>query len=220
MGAGGDPFRRVRPGEAVRITATAWNALLDLLRTSGSPQGGGTTAPELQATVARLRKSGSLDPVLGEAVVFTLPATEAGEPATTPLLTGMTFSTVEKRLWGEYRTRVSAMAADTYNASPDDPFAVCLDPLRSRYAISGMAWVRVRQLRPWHRFARRCIALPTDGSTQLGAVRGCLDSCGWGPAEILGFAPVDFDPSAGPQLVSGRVSSFVSGQIRWALVRF
>ena len=88
MGAGGDPFRRVRPGEAVRITATAWNALLDLLRTSGTPQGGGTTAPELPATVARLRKSGSLDPVLGEAVVFTLPATEAGEPATTPLSTG------------------------------------------------------------------------------------------------------------------------------------
>jgi hypothetical protein len=220
MAAGGDPFRRVRPGEAVRITATAWNALLDLLRTSGNPQGGGSTAPELPATVASLRKSGSLDPVLGEAVIFSLPNTYDGEPATTPLSTSMTFSTVEKRLWGEYRSYVSPMAADNSNASPDDPFAICLDPLRSRYAISGMAWVRVRQLRSWHRFARRCIALPTDGSTQLAAVRGCLDSCGWGPAEILGFAPVGFDPSAGQVLVSGRNNSFVSGQIRWALVRF
>jgi len=220
MGAAGDPFRRVRPGEAVRITATAWNALLDLLRTSGNPQGGSTTAPELPATVASLRKSGSLDPVLGEAVIFALPATAAGELATTPLSSGMIFSTVEKRLWGEYRSYVSPMAADTYNASPDDPFAICLDPLRSRYAVSGISWVRVRQLRSWHRFARRCIALPTDGSTQLAAVRGCLDSCGWGPGEILGFAPVGFEPAAGQGLVSGRVSSFVAGQIRWALVRF
>ena len=225
MGAGGDPFRRVRPGEAVRLTATAWNALMDLLRTSRSPQGGGTTAPELPATVERFSSIGH-QCVMGEAVLIPFDALSSQAPslATTPLSTGMTFSTVEKRLWGGYFRGILPLTPNDSNRSPDDAIAICIDPLRCRFAISGMAWVRVRRLRRWHRYARRCIALPTDDSTQLAAVAGCLDSCGWGPAEILGYAASDTQPVAinyqGEITNALGQNSFTAGSICWALVRF
>jgi hypothetical protein len=210
----------VRPGEAVRITATAWNALLDLLRASGSPQGGGTTAPGLPATVARLSTFYSHKCVLGEAVVIRERNGDyPGETATTPLSAGMEFSTVEKRLWNEYAPRFRPLTPIDNPISPEDSFAICIDPIRMRFVVSGLAWVRVRTIRRWHQYARRCIALPTDGATQLAAVAGCLDSCGWGPAEILGYAPVGFDPANGAlTTITGR-DSFTSGSIVWALVR-
>ena len=223
MGAGGDPFRRVRPGEAVRLTATAWNALMDLLRTSGNPQGGGTTSPELPATVGRLSSYGTDHKcVMGEAVVIRFTGLNNGvaAPATTPLSTGMTFSTVEKKLWAGFVKSFQPMTPSEYNVSPDDSIAICIDPIRGRFVVSGLAWVRVRRIRQWHRYARRCIALPTDNSTQFAAVAGCLDSCGWGPAEILGYAPPDFDPMTFSELTNalGR-DSFTPGAIHWALVR-
>ena len=221
MGAGGDPFRRVRPGEAVRITAIAWNALLDLLRTSGTPQGGGTTAPELAATVARLSTLYSHKCVLGEAVLIREGNGQfSGETATTPLSAGMEFSTVEKRLWNEYAPRFRPLTPIDNPFSLEDSFAICIDPIRMRFVVSGLAWVRVRTLKSWHRYARRCVAQPTDGATQLAAVAGCLDSCGWGPAEILGYAPVGFDPANGALTAITGQGVFTSGSIVWALVRF
>ena len=222
MGAGGDPFRRVRPGEAVRLTATVWNALMDLLRTSGSPQGGGTTAPELPATVARLYTLYSTHKcVLGVAVLIREGNGQfAGETATTPLSTAMTFSTVEKRLWNEYAPHFRQLTPTDNLLSLEDSFAICIDPIRMRFVVSGLAWVRVRTLKSWHRYARRCVAQPTDGATQLAAVAGCLDSCGWGPAEILGYASVGFDPANGGLTTITGSGTFTSGSIVWALVRF
>ena len=59
--------------------------------------------------------------------------------------------------------------------------------LRNTQSLAGMAWTRVRLHRPWHRFARRCMPQPGDGAGELAASVGVLDSCGWGPAEIVGF---------------------------------
>ena len=218
-----DPFRRVRPGEAVRITATAWNALMDMVRPSTPTQGNAKETESLPATVATLTYFGNSPihkPVMGEAVILRYSGDNNAEPATTPLSETMTFSTVEKRLWNGYKTVYSPMAANSFNLSLEDPIAVCIDPLRMRFAIGGFAWVRVRTLKPWHRYARRCVAQPTDGAPQLAAVAGCLDSCGWGPAEILGYAPVNFDPGQYSVLTQVRGNfSFTSGAILWALVR-
>lgn len=213
-----DPFRRVRPGEAVRITATAWNALMEIVRPSTPTQGSEKATPSLPATIATLRGASA---AMGEAVILRSLNSGAGAPATTPVSSSTTFSTVEKRLWNGHKPLFASMLPTTSGLSPDDPFAICIDPLRSRFAIGGLAWVRVRTVRQWHRFARRCIALPTDGTEQLAAVAGCLDSCGWGPAEILGYAPTDFDPTVSTPLTDIRGNgSFTAGSILWALVRF
>jgi hypothetical protein len=195
---------------------------MDLLRTSASPQGGATTAPGLPATVARLSTLYSHKCVLGEAVLIQEGnGVYAGETATTPISAGMEFSTVEKRLWNEYAPRFRQLTPIDNPFSLEDSFAICIDPIRMRFVVSGLAWVRVRTLKPWHRYARRCVAQPTDGATQLAAVAGCLDSCGWGPAEILGYAPVDFDPRKSSALTDNRGrDSFTAGSILWALVRF
>lgn len=219
-----DPFRRVRPGEAVRITATAWNALMDMVRPSTPTQGNEKATASLSATVATLTSFGT-DPIhkpaMGEAVVIRYVSNGLGAPATTPVSSSTTFSTVEKRLWNGYKTVYTPMTANSASLSLEDPIAVCIDPLRMRFAIGGLAWVRVRTLKPWHRYARRCVAQLTDGAPQLAAVAGCLDSCGWGPAEILGYAPIDFDPGQYSVLtdIRGR-DSFTAGSILWALVRF
>jgi hypothetical protein len=196
---------------------------MDLLRTSGNPQGGGSTAPELPATVGRLSSFGTDHKcVMGEAVVirYTELNNGAAAPATTPLSTGMTFSAVEKKLWGGFVKSFQPMTADA-NASLDDAIAICVDPIRGLFVVSGRAWVRVRRLRSWHRYARRCLSQPADTPTQLSAVAGCLDSCGWGPAEILGYAGPDFEPTISSELTNalGR-DSFTPGAILWALVRF
>jgi len=178
----------------------------------------------MPATVARLSTFGNDHKcVMGEAVVirFTGLNNSAAAPATTPLSTGMTFSTVEQKLWGGFVKSFQPMTPTDNNVSPDDSIAICIDPIRGRFVLSGLAWVRVRRIRQWHRYARRCIALPTDNSTQLAAVAGCLDSCGCGPAEILGYAPPGFDPTVFSELTNalGR-DSFTAGSICWALVRF
>jgi hypothetical protein len=218
-----DPFRRVRPGEAVRITATAWNALMDMVRPSTPTQGNEKETASLPATVATLTTFGidpPHSPSMGEAVVLRNVNSGSAAPATTPFSTSTTFTSVEAMLWSGHRPLYRPMAANTANLSPEDAFAICIDPPRMRFAVGGLAWVRVRTLRQWHRFARRCIALPTDGAPQLAAVAGCLDSCGWGPAEILGYAPEGFNPAVATPLTDIRGNgSFTAGSILWALVR-
>lgn len=230
MGAGGDPFRRVRPGEAVRLTATAWNALMDLVRPTGATaQSGATVAYTLPSVVGTLSGSGvyvaERKLVMGEAVALVAASDSDGAEATVPLAVPMTFSAVERRLWNGYRTTYQTMYPDQgTSVTVEDPFAICIDPPRLRFAMSGLAWVRVRALRRWHRFARRCLVQPGDTATEKAASIGCLDSCGWGPAEIVGWATDLFDPQAigAGQLTttSAVIDRGAAGGIYWALVRF
>lgn len=230
MGAGGDPYRRVRPGEAVRLTATAWNALMDLVRPTGATaQSGAAVATSLPSVVGTLASSGAYVAdrklVMGEAVTLVAASDRSATAATVPLAVPMTFSAVERRLWNGYRPTYQTMYPDQgTSVAVDDPFAICIDPPRLRFAMSGFAWVRVRALKRWHRFARRCLVQPGDGATEKAASVGCLDSCGWGPAEIVGWATDVFDPQAvgGGQLTTttATISGGAAGGIYWALVRF
>jgi hypothetical protein len=229
MGAGGDPFRRVRPGEAIRPTATVWNALMDLVRPTGATaQNGANSPPLLPAVVGPLVASSvyvaSRKVIHGEAVVLSSATTGGAEAATLPLSSSLAFSSVERRLWNGFRPVYQTMhPTDGSSVAIDDPFAICVDSMRSRFALSGLAWVRVRALKSWHRFARRCLPQPSDDSTAIAASVGCLDSCGYGPAEVLGWAPAGIDPASySTELRSTRetISGGTAGSIYWAVVRF
>lgn len=227
-----DPFRRVRPGEAVRIQAVAWNALLDLVRPKGGTQNTISTQQQLPAeTICCVPAfSGQRRPVFGEVVRLVASTSGATAAATVPLPPAanttpptpmVTLTDTERRLVAGYRPRYAMLAPNDAGASLEDPLAVCLDGTQLRFAIRGLVWVRVRALRGWHGFARRCLPQPGDGAPELAASVGCLDSCGWGPIEIIGWAPADFDPQRnGEQLRSTqRAVSTAAGGIGWALVR-
>jgi hypothetical protein len=101
----------------------------------------------------------------------------------------------EKTLWGNGQPQATVMEPTAINASPqiDDHIAICVSPRKKLFAISGFAWVRVRRVRSWHRFARRCISQPGDGEIENENSVGCLDSCAFGPVEIILVAnPLNF----------------------------
>lgn len=217
-----DPYRRVRPGEAVRVSATAWNALMDLVRPSGGVAGGGSVDSSFPTLVCTLRKSYYVEDrplVLGEAVIVRRrDAITGAETPTLPLAAGMTFSAVERRLFGGFRPSFETMyPSGATQPAADDCFAICLDPRKMRFAVAGVAWTRVRQVRSWHRFARRCLTQPGDGATEAAKSIGTLDSCAWGPAEILGWAPAGFTPSS---VAATLATSIDAPAWTWALVRF
>jgi hypothetical protein len=221
-----DPFRRVRPGEAVRISAIAWNRVLDLVRPSAGADGSQAEQPPLPQTLAVLRRLDEFgrSVTVGEAVVIAPPqyadGGSAAAPATLPLAAGLTFSALERRLGGGPRPGFLRMTPA--GGEIDDAFAVCVNPAASRFAIGGFAWARVRAMRPWHRFARRCLVQPGDGATEQANSVGCLDSCGWGPAQIVGWAKPDFDPQTAPTLTTtaSTISAGSAGSIYWALIKF
>lgn len=218
-----DPFRRVRPGEAVRIHATAWNALLDLVRPVGQTADTATVQQQLPAQVICCAPAvgGLRRPVWGEVVRLVSAGDDATAPATVPLAPVLALSATERRLVAGYRPRYSLLTPDGAGVDLDDPLAVCVDGVQLRFATAGLAWCRVRALRGWHRFARRPLPQPGDGATELAWSAGCLDSCGAGPVQIIGWAPANFDPARnGQQLASTqRAVSTYSGGIGWALVR-
>lgn len=227
--ASSDPFRRVRPGEAVRISAIAWNRMLDLVRPGTAAGGGGAEQAGLPQQIATLRAAQGQVParslVVGEAVIITQQQNADGgadaAPATVPLAVPMTFSAVEKRIVAGFRPYYSGMSPTGGNT--DDQFAICLQPREARFVVGGFAWVRVRALRRWHRFARRCVAQPGDTDAQLAASYGCLDSCGYGPAKIVGWAPAGFDPQGVNVALTSTLSAVATGDpgtIYWALVQF
>jgi hypothetical protein len=218
-----DPFRKVRPGEAVKITATAWNALMGLLHPAPPKPNLAPATLGLPAVEARLTHAGAeVDQprrlVVGEAVVMASTTLGAAQAATGPLSESMTLTSVEKRIWSVSRPLYEIMYPDSgVDRSPEQPIAICIDPTKRRFAVAGMAWTRVRLLRPWHRHARRCMPQPGDGAGELAASVGVLDSCGWGPAEIVGFMA-----NGAPGNLTTSQNAFVGGSagaIYWALVR-
>lgn len=227
MGAG-DPFRRVRPGEAVRVSAIAWNALMDLVRPQAEVSGGGAVATGLPQQIATLSGAapGGRSWFMGEAVVLGSTTDLDPAPATLPLASGLTFSAVERRVFAPFRPAVAVMDPNnrfTIGPSADDAFAICIHPRRMQFVTAGYAWTRVRALKRWHRFARRCLPQLGDGATENAASIGCLNSCAYGRAEIVGWATAAFDPGQTTAALTDTlytVAQGTPGGTYWALVRF
>ena len=203
--------------------------MLDLVRPGTPAGGGGAEQAGLPQQIATLRAAQGQVParslVVGEAVIITQQQNADGgadaAPATVPLAVPMTFSAVEKRIVAGWRPSYLGMSPT--GGTTDDQFAICVQPSESRFVLSGFAWTRVRALRRWHRFARRCVAQPGDTEAQLAASYGCLDSAGWGPAQILGWAPEGFDPRGPGAALTTTLSAVGTGDpggIFWALVQF
>ncbi|NBV47195.1 MAG: hypothetical protein EBR86_16560 [Planctomycetia bacterium] len=109
---------------------------------------------------------------------------------------------------------VYAGEEDLYD--PSNPVLICVDPGRRVYAVSGLAWARVRMWTGRHRFAR----FPYRQSSWQ-TEPGWAESSYWGPLRILGF--VATDSSGQPRLSDGYApegSYPQSPSWQLALVRF
>ena len=200
----------VSPGDRFQPKARDWNKLKDNLPSWQAPSGATPKTMSLPCVTATLY---GYRPVVGEAVILTQFGL-SGIDATAPLADDMTLSEDEQSLWSNSLGRCVKMEQNPSqypDYSPDQPFAVCLNPRLMTFAISGLAWVRVRRLRQWHRFVRRCVAQPGDTAEQTANSAGVLDSCGWGPGQIVGGA-------AGFQL--GGLTGYRQNSIVWLLIRF
>jgi hypothetical protein len=129
-------------------------------------------------------------PVLGEAVIMRSVGGADSPPsvATVPIDPEMTVMDEEKKLWNLNVARAEIMDPSFPPANLNDHVAICVSPRKQLFAIHGFAWTRVRLLRPWHRYARRCFQQPGDGAIEMENSVGCLDSCAWGPIQIIKVA--------------------------------
>lgn len=159
--------------------------------------------------------------VVGEAVVLLGYHSSSGAAyrvaATTPLSEDLSLTESEVDLHRAPRLTFTTMRPEGIapGFALDQPFAVCLDPLASAFAVAGFCWVRVRSLAGWHKYARRCLAQPDDSDQAKAASVGCLDSCGYGPARIVGWASQDQSPDFFRVSDNGPGD----GNIYWAIVR-
>lgn len=222
----GNDYRPAIRGQPHQPSMVVWNSMLRSIDKSrhAAVSGGPVPVPRLPAVEGVLAPSspGFRPVVAGEAVRLVSSGTgENAFGATVPLGDMLSASPTERLLTGAYRARYSLLDPTAAGASLEDPVAICIEARNRLFALSGLAWCRVRALRGWHRFARRCIPQPGDGPEELAASVGCLDSCGWGPAEILGWVQEGFNPLQPYQGLASTQLAYLSepGRIGWALVR-
>jgi hypothetical protein len=183
----------VQQGQPVRIAARTWNKVLDSITPAREIVGGGFTAtsfPSVSAQLAQYALAESRQVRIAEAVRVLGPLGPLVGEATLPLsLQTLPLTNDEKSVVNWNMLQFDTMRPTDGNVSPaaklEDAIAVCVDPQSLTFAVSGFAWVRVRHLQRWHKFARRCLAQDGDGNAELDNSIGCLDSCGWGPAQIM-----------------------------------
>jgi hypothetical protein len=102
----------------------------------------------------------------------------------------------------------------------DRAFAICISNDENRYALSGLAITRVRVFNYYHRYARLPQAYSEMNASDYDNVIGCLDSCFYGPAQIIGYytnrqLSLRFNHySKNPPL------TWPNHEFRWALVKF
>jgi hypothetical protein len=181
----------VSPGDRFQPKARDWNKLKENLPSWQAPSGAPGVVGRIPAMTAALDWFGSRRPVLGEAVVLIgvgPGSSDLPSAATVPIDPEMDVLDEEKALWSYYAPRAQVMEPAYSTASLNDHVAICVSPRKQLFAIHGFAWTRVRLLRPWHRYARRCFEQPGDGVIELENSVGCLDSCAWGPVQIIQIA--------------------------------
>lgn len=193
--------------------------MLDGVAGKTAPLGGGARVmklPAMESFVANSHLGVDDRPlIVGEAVVlFDGGNTNSiGVEATTPLEQDMSFAETESDLYRSPRMYYTTMRP---GGPVDQPFAVCIDPAGSVFVVAGYCWARVRTLAPWHKYARRCVPQPSDSEEAQAASVGCLDSCGYGPARIIGWASQDSTLG----VAGGLGFDGGNGSIYWALIRF
>ena len=181
----------VSPGDRFQPKARDWNKLKENLPSWQAPSGAPGVVGRVTAMTAVLYWVGSRPPVLGEAVVVNdviQGSVDLPSAATVPIDPEMVATDEEKALWSRYAPMATIMEPAYSTANLNDHIAICVSPRKQLFAIHGFAWARVRLLRPWHRYARRCFEQPDDGVVEKENSVGCLDSCAWGPVEIIKVA--------------------------------
>jgi len=229
-----DPYRKTQPGERLQISSRAWNRVLDGTHRANVPVGRGFALPTLPAIRGMMQWPGGTFPsfqlprpvfgqvfeILSEAgsyggeenpgdelVVPQVPIPEVWEP-----------QEIESNLF-RYTTPQGIPASASRTGRNMAPFAICVAPDRMEFAFAGFAWTRVRMFAASHQYAR----LPgrfEDTEEQATEVGGCLDSCFFGPARIIGYLANDADR---PHIIYIQDLSFIdfpSYQFAWALVKF
>jgi hypothetical protein len=195
----------VSSGEPLRIKASDWNDVLSMLRNWKGVQGSSPTGVSLPCVTAILRQRYGQErrPVWGEAVSLYITGYSLDDAitATLPLSDSWQPSEDEKEVFRYSRFDFQLLHPRPWSteqtADLHQPFAVCIDPRAMKFAISGMALVRVRFHSRWHRFVRRPIRLPgediSSGSDPNDFVHtGTLDSSGSGPGQIVGVMSKDY----------------------------
>jgi hypothetical protein len=189
----------VSPGDRFQPKARDWNKLQENLPSWQAPIGGANVFERMPSTNAILRWQETRRPVLGEAVVMRVVGPSPSDlptTATVPIDPEMDLTDDEKTFWRKKLPIAELMEPVSSTPRADDHIAICVSPRKMLFAISGFAWVRVRMLRTWHRFARRCLPQEGDEVIENENSVGCLDSCAWGPVEIIHLAN-DLDFSDG-----------------------
>lgn len=189
---------RIEKGQPLRtaISAKAWNRAQDaadiVLGVQPGIEAGPLSTVRLPCVKAILRDKGYFGEVriFNELELFTvskmLPSTTTGMEALGNA------SNEEKELVAYALPHTQTVEDfDEYN---ENRFAICIGNDSNEYAISGLAITRVRVHNNAHRYARLPRQLnayyqqaPFNGSW-IETGYGCLDSCFWGPARIIGYA--------------------------------
>jgi hypothetical protein len=228
----------VSPGDRFQPKARDWNRLKENLPSWQAPSGATPRTISLPCVTAILRgQNGQRRPVWGEAVSlyitgFGVSGSDA-IPASLPLNESWEPSEREKELFRFSRCDYQLLNPNPWGTSQtgdlNQPFAVCIDPRNMRFAISGMAIVRVRFHSKWHLFARRPISLPGENINILiddneAEMTGTLDSSGSGPAQIVGVLFSSFAEGYGPFNLYSRPWPFVTTEnpnpVVWAVIRW
>ena len=229
-----DPYRKTQPGERLQISSRAWNRVLDGNHRANVPVGQGFALPTLPSIrgmmqwavgafpssplprpvfgqvwemVAEAGSYGGEENPSGELAVPEVPIPEVWEP-----------QEIESNLF-RYTAPPGLPVTASLTGRNMAPFAICVAPDRMEFVFAGFAWTRVRMFAASHQYAR----LPgrfEDTDEQKTEVRGCLDSCFFGPARIVGYLSND---TARPHIIYIQDLSFIdfpSYQFAWALVKF
>lgn len=197
----------VSTGDALRIQASDWNRVLQMLRDWQAPGGTSSEVGQLPCVKATLRaKFGERRPSLYEVVDLYGDGRvkpNASIEATLPLGDEWKPSQLERehifrddnRNTGAQRLEYKLMRPRTFTDIDFNDlhrtFAVCLNPTTLEFAVSGFAFARVRFHSQWHTYARHPMLVPGDsnvaGNENPDVVKytGCLDSSGSGPARIV-----------------------------------
>jgi hypothetical protein len=227
----------VSSGEPLRIKASDWNDVLSMVRDWKGVKSSSPTGVSLPCVTANLSQSYGdyRRPVWGEVVSLYITGyvLEDVITATLPLSDSWEPSTREKALFRVPRCDFQLLHPRPWTTQQTSdlhqPFAVCIDPRAMKFAISGMAIVRVRFHSKWHRFVRRPIALPGEATQSIpdasrSEYTGTLDSSGSGPGQIVGVFSYSSAEGYPPTLMDDVPWTFVNTEtprpLVWALIRW
>jgi hypothetical protein len=223
----------VSPGDRFQPKARDWNKLKENLPSWQAPIAASPKTLSLPCVTAILRQKYGQErrPVWGEAVSLYITGYSDGDPitATLPLSASWEPSEEEKEVFRYSRFDFQLLHPRPWSteqtADLHQPFAVCIDPRAMKFAISGMALVRVRFHSRWHRFVRRPIILPGEDNYSLSdpsglGNTGTLDSSGSGPGQIVGVMDNEYPQN----LMHDPPWQFVTAEtprpVVWVLIRW